>query len=33
MWRSVAYVWYRDALYGGVRFANRKLCGWKFGRF
>lgn len=30
--RSRAFVWWRDARYGGLQFANRRLCGWRFGR-
>lgn len=30
--RSEAFVWWRNARFGGVQFANRKLCGWRFGR-
>lgn len=30
--RSLAFVWWRDFRYGGVQFANRKLCGWRVGR-
>lgn len=30
--RSEAFVYYRDLRFGGFRFANRRACGWRFGR-
>lgn len=32
VFRSVAYVTWRDFRYAGFQYAMRRLCGWRFGR-